>query len=247
MRKILPLIGTLLLAAAHLSADTFVFATPTGATEGGLPVDAVATFDIGPSSMIVTVQNLETNPTSVDQGLAFITFDIAARLSNVSFTSSASQLTVGGNSPGDYSVTAPATISWAQSATGASPTQIALCDNKVGACQGKGPEWPAMLLLGGPDAGNAYSNANGSITTSSAHTPFLSQVATFTVTASGLPGTATSSSTISSVVFGFGTGGKENLTTSLVSSPVPEPGPAILLIGGLAFLALKRRHRPACA
>ena len=246
MSRTFPLIGMSVLAGAHLWANTFIFATANGATESGLPVSVTATFDIEPTYMTVTVQNLQANPTAVDQALAFVTFGIAANVTGMTFTSSAKEATINGNTPGDYSTTAAAPTQWYDSGTGSLPTLIGFCDINGGSCLGQGGQWPGMTLIGPPNGSNAYSSANGSLT-NGAHNPFLWETESFTITGTGMPSNSIAPSTITNVVFGFGTSGNENQTGVFLSesASTPEPGPAILLVSGVALLALGKRRRSA--
>jgi len=244
MHKLLAITGTLILAATQLPANTYLFTTPAGGTSGGLPVDVSASFAIGTNSMTVTLTNNQSNPTAVDQILTYMTFDIAGPITNVSISSPSNggaAITINSNAPADYSVASAAPVQWNMASSGNSTVHVGLCDFQVSPCNGTGSRWPKLGLIGGPGPGNAYSSANGSITTS-AHPPFIFQTAIFTITAAGLPLNPTSSP-ISNVTFGFGTNGTESLIGLGGEVPLPEPNPAILLLAGLGFLSLRLRRR----
>jgi hypothetical protein len=101
---------------------------------------------------------------------------------------------------------------------------------------------PDHLIIGPDSAGGftgagLYSNANSSIGN---FNPSVLGSATFDITIPGV----TSASTLSHVVFQFGTDDGHNLITGVVSSPVPIPGAVWLLGSGLIGLAgIRRRFR----
>ena len=233
MNKKLFLVGTLILSGSQLWANPILFATPPGLTEAGHPVNILATFDLQNNLLTVTVQNLQVDPVSDDQNLAYLTFDVGDALSNVVFTSSARQVSITGNSPGGYTTTGLQTVPWSQTASGAGNRHIALCDFNAVGCGGQGSLWPAATLVGAPNASNAYASANSSLT-NKAHTPLLWESATFTISALGLK----PSSTINNVVFGFGTAGTEQVTVA----STPEPVPFALLASGIGLLLIGRRR-----
>jgi hypothetical protein len=85
---------------------------------------------------------------------------------------------------------------------------------------------PHGEIIGGPGPGNTYSNANGSIAGNMPHNPFLFETAMFDISISGV----TSNSTISNVVFSFGTTPEFVDGVPGTTPPVPEPA-SILLLG----------------
>src|SRR5262245_39228133 len=60
--------------AAKSYANAITFATPTGATTGGGPVNASATFTTSAGLLSITLTNLQANPTDVAQLLSDLQF-----------------------------------------------------------------------------------------------------------------------------------------------------------------------------
>ena len=116
----------------------------------------------------------------------------------------------------------------------------------------KGALAPAGLIIGPPLDG-VYSDAMGSIAGGSIagkrpHNPFVSQSATFDLSIAGL----TSSDSVSSVLFRFGTNFGTQTSNGVCTSrcgaaSVPEPGALALFAAGLGSLgfALSRKRRQA--
>ncbi len=236
-----------LLFASPVYGSSYLFSTSVGAKEGGLPVSASVSFDLQNSTtMVVTLKNLETNPTADDQAISFLTFSVNGNLGVTSIASSAKTVTIGGSGAGDYSVAATAgSTTWNDQATNGVTTTLSLCDINAGVCEGKGANWPEYALVGGPSTTNAYSNANGSLT-NGAHNPLLFETETFTITGTNIPFTATATNTISKVVFGFGTQGAENANASFVSVNdaiilSPEPNAGMLAFAGAALILLSAK------
>ena len=239
----LPAVAACWLAlSAPAFGSSFVFATAPGALVGTHPVDIVVTLDLESSTtMLITIQNLETNPTADTQALNSITFSIAGNLGITGFSSSSTEVTINSNAAGDYSDNGTSIpTGWNTTATNGSTTAIALCDINNTGCGGQGSLWPEHTLIGGPDSNNAYSSANGSIT-SSKHDPFLFETETFTVTGTNIPYLTLTTAQISTMQLGFGTATGQFATATFQGTPEPH---TILLItlgfGFLLFLAWKR-------
>jgi hypothetical protein len=210
-------------------ADVFTFSTPTGSMAGGQPVSATATFTVTAGTISITLQNLQANPTSVIQALSDLDFTVGGgSLTSSSLTTSSGQeITVNDNTPGGFTLGSTVPTGWPYSSTATVGTLNDLAAGGAG---------PTHLIIGPPDASNAYSNANGSIAGNSSHNPFLNQSATFTIGGAGI----LASTAITAVTFSFGTTSGTDVTGVLV----PEPSAlAIAGLGALGFIGYGLRRR----
>ena len=214
--------------AAHASTVTFV--TPTGSTEsGGNPVNASATFTTSDGQIAVTLTDLLANPATIAQLISDLSLTLSTgQTTGTLASSSGTQINVAAN--GTFTLGATASTGWG------------LNNNVSGGLQldALGFIGPAGLIIGPPDAGGLYSNANGSIAGNGPHNPFLDQTATFLISVAGL----TAADTVTSAEFSFGTTAGVEIAGV---SPVPLPGALPLFASGLVGLGLLslRRKRKA--
>lgn len=92
-------------------------------------------------------------------------------------------------------------------------------------------------IIGGPDAGGDYSNANGSITNHN-HDPFLESGVSFNINVPGL----TESNVVTGATFFFGTAADQSgqarcIADCAPTGKVPEPSTFILLGSGLLIIS----------
>lgn len=213
----LPIVLFLLATCMVASATTITFNTPAGSTAGGLPVDAQATFVTSTDTLTITLTNLLANPTSVVQAISDLSFVLSNGLTSGTLSSSSGEeITIAGD--GTFTTGSVVSTGWALLST-ASGFQLTVLGTATA---------PTHTIIGPPDGSNLYSAANASIAGNIAHNPFLNQTATFTL---DIPG-VTADTTITSVVFSFGTTEGND-----VPGTVPEPSSLFLLGSGLIGLA----------
>lgn len=245
------LVGFCLSSAA--TAYPIIFATGPTTTTGGAQVNATASFTFDTTAHSITIQllNLQLNPRSVAQLISGVEFDLTNLSGSVA--PSINSATVGtfdvdgnGNPVADSQST-----HWVTKTLGSN--SVSLCE----ICKGGGGNGPSELIIGGPDPATGtsyqYTNAAGSIAGNGPHNPFiLGSGAGYSTTAlKGLNSAPTwvisvpqltITTGISQVRFFFGTtyGADEVVDNSFYT---PEPGPAVLIGGGLALIALGRVSR----
>jgi VPDSG-CTERM motif len=191
-------------------ADSFTFSTPAGATVGGQPVNATASFDTEDGFVSIVIANNQPNPKSIIQAISDLSFNLSNVTSGTLGLHNFSQeRTIAADGTfTDGNVVDPG---WALSNVGST-----FHLNVLGT-----PTAPAHLIIGGPGLGSVYSNANASIAGNGPHNPFLGLSAVFQIVDPGI----TADTQVSNVVFSFGT------------FNIPDSGATVALLG-LALIGL---------
>jgi hypothetical protein len=210
--------------------------TPSGSTSGGNPVNAEADFTTGAGSVTITLKDLQANPNDVAQLLSDLSFTVGngGSLTGSAQTGASSQeLTVNGDSTFSIgaNLTTVAAVGWVYTTTSSTGTLDVL--------QGPGHAGPAHLIIG-PPGGPTYGNANGSIAGNKAHNSFLNQSASFTITA---PNVSTDT-TITGVIFSFGTTEGASLITGVPDAP--EPSSLVVGLVGIGLAGSIGFYRRRC-
>jgi hypothetical protein len=204
-----------------------------GATVPDGSVSASADFDVGDGTLTITLRNLLADPTSVGQNVSDLQFTLSSGATlSAPISSSADLITVNA----DGSTTAGGTgvdTRWGFGSFGGGFILCVICPSGVSTPDSVEP---AHTLIGpGP-----YTSANASIAGNGPHNPFLNGTATFVFADDSI----TADTTVSDVVFSFG-------TTAGVDVPgeggggggaIPEPVSMILTGCGLAALVIVRRR-----
>ncbi len=212
------------MAASSSEAAIITYVTPGGSTQGGQPVNASATIATGTGIITVKLENLQSNPISVIQNLSDLLLTFSNSVGTFGLSGSSGQeVTVAAG--GAFTLGATVATGWNLS----SPLSNQLYLNVLGTAIG-----PAHTIIG-PPGGPNYSAANGSIAGNGPHNPFLSQSASFTIAAAGV----TDNTTVTGVVFSFGTAAGNDTP----GSTVPEPGTLLLSGIGLGVLGLWQVRR----
>ena len=228
-----------MLALSGTTAFGAMYITPTGSTDNNGPVDASATLTAGNGTVTVTLTDLLQNPTSSGQTLSGIEFSVFGA------TGSA---TLGGSSGNTSTINSDGTYTTGQFT---SPLGHWGADNSVNLSTiGIVGHMPFDLIIGPDSAGGftgagKYSAANNGL---SNFNPYVLGTATFTVNVSGV----TAGSTISGVIFEFGTNPDTVGGMSIGGIALPEPGAygawacmLALLPCGAGLLRTLRRRQPA--
>jgi hypothetical protein len=220
-----------LLVASVAGATSITYSTPSGSTQGGLPVSATATFVTGTDSLTITLTNLQANPTGVIQNLSDLAFVLSGgQTSGTLISSSGLERDVAAN--GTFTDGSTVATGW-ELETG-SGLRLHVLGTAIG---------PAHTIIGGPDGSNVYSNANGSIAGNDPHNPFLAGTVTFNLSVLGV----TAESTVTSATFSFGTTEGNNTPGDCGDCipRVPEPDVATLFVlsGVLVAIFATTRRR----
>lgn len=207
--------------ASSAEASTSTYVIPGGTTVGGEPVSATATFVTSANELQITLTNLQNNPTNVIQGLSDLAFTFSTGQTTGSLlSSSALERTINGD--GTFTNGATVSTGWELETSGTG-LRLHVLGTAIG---------PAHVLIGGPGAGNLYSNANGSIAGNGPHNPFLTGTATFDIQIIGL----IASSIVNTATFSFGTTEGNNVPGV---PGVPGPATILLLASGLGIMGAR--------
>jgi hypothetical protein len=235
--------GFLGLLASTAKASTFTFDF-IGTTSGGAAANGRATIvgSAGSNLLTITLTNNLTNIETVGSAISGFSFQVSVNGSAinitpvtitsqsgrlVSFNDSTTATDFGGNGSGVDP------LGWGLS--NQNPAYL----NALG-FTGSGTNPPDELILGAPTSGLTWASANGSITQSDPHQPFVDKTATFTVTLGvNLP----VGFQFTNVQMYFGT--NADTTGGNHVTDTPEPASMLLLGTGLMGVAagLRRRRR----
>jgi hypothetical protein len=222
------------------AASSITYSTPVGSTQAGLPVNAAATFVTSADTITITLSNLQANVTSVAQNLSDLLFTTngGTTTSATLQSSSGTERTIAAG--GTFTDGGVVSTGWGLDA-GLPAGTIHLDDLN-------GFAGPAHTIIGPPDGGGVYSNANGGIAGNGPHNPFLAQTALFTLHVPGV----TSDTLITSATFSFNTESGDNVPGCVgerctPTTTTPEPATLTLFGSGLAFLGTRLRRKKAAA
>jgi hypothetical protein len=237
--------------AGNSQASVMVFTIPPNQTVGTSAVRASAEFDFDASAHTITIYllNLISNPSTIGSVLGTVNFTLngAGTTPVPTIGSSGFSTFVVDNNGVPQVDNTNTTPQWQVQHTG---TAISFCT--VCASGGGNKE----MIIGAPNASNVYAAANNSISsTNGPHNPFIiggggtygGNLAALDTTPSwviNVP-TMTATTTVSSVIFGFGSA-YGTIMYEEDAFTTPEPGPMICVFAGLGLIGLgswKRRSR----
>ncbi len=228
--------------ATRLQANTESFnLTNFDAGDGpGHYLDATVTFTTALNQVTVTIQNTSPNTLSDKESIYSVEF----QLLDVAFPASSGSYHVDSSTPVDYQRTV--STGGVYTDTSSELTNPQLTQQWQLTTYGSGPnEYEAKttqnqdLIIGPPNDGSLYSDANASVT--GKHNPWLAPTAVFTLDIPGL----TTDTTISTTGVTLGHDTQNDITTPLTPAPVPEPATVALFAIGGAALLLRRRRKVA--
>lgn len=205
---------------ASANANTVMFETPSGASSGGEPVDASATFVTSANTLTITLVNVEANPTDVTQLISDLSFSLTSgQTSGTLVPGSGLQRSVA--TGGAFTDSTVPDLGWDLSGLA-----LTVLGTPIG---------PAHLIIGPPNGSNKYSNADPTIAGNALNNPFLAGPILFTIHISGLTG----ADTVNSTSFSFGTTEGAHLVQGV---RVPDNATTLLLLGlAICVLWLFRR------
>lgn len=207
------------------SASATIVYTATGNETGGNPIHAEAIFSFGSGTLTITLKNLEAGNTTVAQNISDLEFALSVG-GTTNYTGS-SATTIDCSTGTCIPNATPIATGWGFGTDGGNLIICIICPGSATLTVAQSGQ-PSHTIIGPSPV------AAGSILTGS-HNPFLDQVATFTFTNSLF----TANTTLSSVIFSFGTAAGDNVPGTFQS---PEPLSLLLTGAGLAAVGLLRRR-----
>ncbi|HET6605606.1 MAG TPA: hypothetical protein VFG62_02990 [Rhodopila sp.] len=223
------LLAFLSLTPAHAS----VVYTASGAPVTGINDSAKATFTLGAGTITVTLDELSQYSGQSDVGLlSGISFVVGPAVSGTTLSSYTYSGLASLSSSGTVtSTTDPGSAThWGTTVSGGTVYLATVGTGAAGA-------QPYDLIIGPNSSGN-FSSSYGSVSHSVInHLPVVLGEATFVISAPGV----TSTTTISDMVFNFGTESGQTLTGKLV--PSPEPASMVVLASGLLGMGVFARRK----
>ena len=199
---------------------------------GGQNFSGEAVFTLTNNSLDIVLKNTTSLTLNAGDLLRSLTFSISNPVitSGTLNTATGSNITVNGD--GTYQ-------------SDASEPNVSIADWTLASGLQLTADMPDNTIIGKP-TGGTYAAANNSITGNGPHNPFAFEQVEFTITVNGL----TPNSTISNVIFGYGTGSKTTTSTNvpnIVSGPLPAPVYAgLALFGAMGIMLKLRRRNVAC-
>jgi hypothetical protein len=225
------------LIVAPVFADTITF-TANGTSQNDGPVSASASFTTSNGLLSVTLTNTFDAQTirSAGQALSDISFTLSDAPGTLGSTTASGQLGNLSNTGGTVTYTTGDPTRWLGSSP--NPGGFSISGNTV-TLETIGGGQPTQMILPFLADGGVYGNVNNGIDN---FNPFVIGSATFTLALSGV----TSDTTISNVIFSFGTGPDTFVPGTPGGTQTPEPASVLLLASGLAGMAglLRRKLRP---
>jgi hypothetical protein len=199
-----------------------------GATIGGEPVSARATFTTSTDTVSIKLENLQADPNSVKAVVYDVMFSLSTgQTVGTNTSTTGTERTV--NDDGTFSDTGPINlVDWGLFTSG---SQLDL--DRILA-----PGQKHHGVIGPPNSvSGQYDNANGSIADNNAHVPFWGESADFVLNVPGV----TAESSISAATLAFNTTSGD--TVNVV--PVPEPASWALACLAVGMLSLSVQPRKA--
>jgi hypothetical protein len=231
---LIPLVLLALTGSPPCASADFIF-TASGSSQNGA-LAAEADFIIGTDTITVVLKNLQTEIGSAGQaisGLSFTASNPPTGGASLALQSYSGDVV---NVNGDGSVTDFGTTTYSGSTLSDGHWGISSSNGMTALTGGQ----PDHMILGPPNyatTGNVIGNGQ--------FNPWFANSATFVLSAQGV----TPNSTISNVVFSFGTSSSESHLNGSPTAVTPAPSAVILLASGAiciaGFTVLSRRRRQA--
>jgi hypothetical protein len=226
----------LLLAFLALTpARASVVYTASGSPVSGINDSAKATITLGSGTITVMLDQLSQYTGQSDVGLlSGISFVVGPTISSTTLSSYTYSGLASLSSSGTVTGATESATHWGTTVSGGI---VYLATVGTGAAGGQ----PDDLIIG-PNASGNFSSSYGPVGNSvTNHLPVVLGEATFVLNAPGV----TSATTLSDLVFNFGTSGGQTLTGVLMPIDAPEPASVLVIASGLLGMGLFARKKTA--